>query len=269
MSTGLDPWPARVDAEPPPDAPLPAPPACTNCGAALHGPYCSGCGQEARAPLPPLRRFLAEELGGVLDVDGRIPRTLRLLLRPGTLTVAYLAGRRVPFVAPLRLALSSSLLLFLALAWRSPGAGEPALAVGSSLAADVGAVAGGHADRLAIALLLLLPIVALLLRLVDGRRHPFLAHLVFALHVHAFASLAALAATVASLARVGRHPLGVALLAAVGVTAAYLLVAMRRVYRRGWPRTVLAWAFVGGAQLVLCAAAFLAVVLSVMDWGPR
>lgn len=61
---------------------------------------------------------MREWLGNVLAFDSRALRTLKpLVLRPGQLTVSYLAGRRVRYVPPLRLYLFLSVLLFLALAW--------------------------------------------------------------------------------------------------------------------------------------------------------
>ena len=73
----------------------PGPAICRNCSAPLDGPFCARCGQKA-APLNPTLRGLAREAAlELLDVDGRIFRTVRLLLtRPGFLTREHLAGRR-------------------------------------------------------------------------------------------------------------------------------------------------------------------------------
>ena len=52
-----------------------------------------------------LKHFLFEQLPHeFLHVDGKLPRTIRLLLtQPGALAKNYVAGRRRPFVGPLRL----------------------------------------------------------------------------------------------------------------------------------------------------------------------
>ncbi len=82
----------------------PAPAACGNCGSLLKGPWCHRCGQEAHDPMQRFRGALRDLLEHVLHFDGRLWRTLLpLYFRPGFLTRDYLAGRRVRYVAPLRL----------------------------------------------------------------------------------------------------------------------------------------------------------------------
>jgi uncharacterized protein DUF3667 len=85
---------------------------CLNCGQPAGPAFCGHCGQaidDRRSPLLSLTRELLEEW---FSVDGRALRTLRTLLHPGRLTRLYLDGKRVPFLAPFRLYLLSSLLLF-------------------------------------------------------------------------------------------------------------------------------------------------------------
>jgi hypothetical protein len=92
---------------------LPAEHRCRNCGAVANRHYCPECGQETRAALPTLREFMREAMGRLVAFDGRLWRTLyALLLRPGFLTKAYLAGRRRHYIRPARLLLVTSLLLF-------------------------------------------------------------------------------------------------------------------------------------------------------------
>jgi hypothetical protein len=80
--------------------------ACVSCGHPLAGEnYCSRCGEEVLDPSKlTLRHFLAHTfLHELLNFDGKIWRTLRLLLfRPGFLALEYSAGRRRPYVNPLR-----------------------------------------------------------------------------------------------------------------------------------------------------------------------
>lgn len=98
-----------------------APPArrvgqCANCGAPVDGAYCQGCGQETRLELPTARAFLHDAFGRYVAFDGRLWRTLApLLVRPGFLTVEYLAGRRRRYVRPGRLLLVLALALFAAM----------------------------------------------------------------------------------------------------------------------------------------------------------
>ncbi len=88
---------------------------CGNCGAALQGLHCHACGQPARGLVRHFRSVLGDFVDTVFNVDGRLLRTLGpLLLRPGFLSLEYLAGRRVRYVSPVRLFVFISLLAFLA-----------------------------------------------------------------------------------------------------------------------------------------------------------
>lgn len=87
---------------------------CTNCGATLHGRFCSQCGQVADTFHRPVWMLVAEGLENLFSFDGRFWRTVpSLMLRPGRMTRAYLDGRRVSFVQPFRLFLVASILFFL------------------------------------------------------------------------------------------------------------------------------------------------------------
>ena len=87
--------------------------ACGNCGAQASGTYCSACGQETDVRLPTLRQFMRDATGSLVALDGRLWRTLRVLLtRPGFLTQEYFRGRRRYYVRPARLYLATSLILF-------------------------------------------------------------------------------------------------------------------------------------------------------------
>ena len=51
---------------------------CLNCGAALHGEYCSHCGQPAHEGREPsVRHFLHDLTHEFLHVDGRIAGPLK------------------------------------------------------------------------------------------------------------------------------------------------------------------------------------------------
>jgi Protein of unknown function (DUF3667) len=101
----------------PPDEAAPA--ACANCGQAFHAPtphFCPACGQESRVRAPKLSEFLQQFGGAYLSTEGALWRTLWLLLRrPGELTVQYLRGRRRHYVLPLRLYLTISVVVLLAM----------------------------------------------------------------------------------------------------------------------------------------------------------
>jgi len=90
-----------------------APQICQNCGAALHGEYCSACGQPVKGMIRPLSSMLHDVADTVLNIDSRIFRTLApLYFRPGYLTNEYFAGRRSRYVTPFRLYFFLSVLAF-------------------------------------------------------------------------------------------------------------------------------------------------------------
>jgi hypothetical protein len=82
---------------------------CASCGHSLDGRYCSQCGEERLDPDKlKVWHFLTEALAETVDLDGKIWRTLRLLLfRPAFLALEYSAGRRRPYVKPLRVLLAA------------------------------------------------------------------------------------------------------------------------------------------------------------------
>jgi Protein of unknown function (DUF3667) len=96
-------------------------PACANCGADLPErpqPFCPQCGQETRLRPPTMGEFLQQFGGAYLSTEGALWRTLCLLLvRPGELTRRYLAGQRKHYVLPLRLYLTISVVVLLAMRW--------------------------------------------------------------------------------------------------------------------------------------------------------
>ena len=86
---------------------------CPNCGATVSGNFCHACGQETVLHPPSAREFVHEFIGHYVALEGRLWKTLWLLLfRPGMLTLEYLRGRRVRYVQPLRLYLTLSLVFF-------------------------------------------------------------------------------------------------------------------------------------------------------------
>jgi hypothetical protein len=91
--------------------------ACPNCGtvAGQRTRYCTGCGQRQGESLLTVRVLLGDLLEDLLALDGRLPRTLHGLFRPGHLTREYAAGRIMRYVRPFKLYLACSVIFFLAL----------------------------------------------------------------------------------------------------------------------------------------------------------
>src|SRR3954469_18750846 len=87
---------------------------CPSCDGLVLTPYCPGCGER---PLSPgeltLRGLAGQAFEAFTNVDGRLLHTLRLLVwHPGLLTLAYLQGRRKPFIGPISLFLVTNVLFF-------------------------------------------------------------------------------------------------------------------------------------------------------------
>lgn len=240
-----------------------SPSACLNCGEKLLGDFCWRCGQEAADVDRPLRSLASDFFDNVLSLDSKLLRTIGpLLFRPGRLTREYLAGRRAPYVRPLKLYLLAALISSLAaLAFWPETAPRVVRTPPSSTQAEEGASrsqAPSWQDRglqkivenpkafgealitnLQRALFLLLPVFALLLKLLYLRRGIlYLSHLVFALHLHAFA-FAALTAIILIAASGLPQAISTAIWLWIFV---YLFLALRRVYGDSWPGTGLRFA---------------------------
>ena len=87
---------------------------CLNCGAALHGSFCSACGQRSVPPDPTVAEVAGDAWQELSGYDGRIAATIRGLLRPGYLTREYVAGHRARYLSPVRLYLIVSVIYFVA-----------------------------------------------------------------------------------------------------------------------------------------------------------
>ncbi|NNF59300.1 MAG: DUF3667 domain-containing protein [Rhodothermaceae bacterium] len=120
---------------------------CPNCGAPSGGAYCATCGQKDQPLRQPVHRFVSDAVKEYFGIDGRLWRSLGLLLfRPGRLTREYFEGRRARYLRPLRLYLTATLTFFFLLTVLDP-AGRVEQALSSQIAEADTTVA--VADRLA------------------------------------------------------------------------------------------------------------------------
>lgn len=254
---------------------------CRNCGTPLAGPFCSGCGQKDTPPDPTLREIVADAWESLTDIDGKIGATLKLLLtRPGALTSEYLAGRRARFLAPFRLYLICSVAFFLVSSLdverEFTGAERREAAAADSViearidSGDTRAILGGTSsafearlkrgsarmeasgrkmngiirENVPNAMFVVLPVYALLLAILyRSRRRRYPAHLVFALHAHAFFfAVLALESSVEAIVDAWTLPEAIDRYASRAIVLALLLyfpAALRRVYGGRWIPTVL------------------------------
>lgn len=115
-------------------------PECRNCGAALAGEFCQGCGERRPDTRDlSLRHFAGEAVQEFASLEhSKLLRTVgALLFRPGLLTREYFAGRRGRYLKPLNLFLAALALNFLAYSHAGPyTAREMILAANRPLHAD-------------------------------------------------------------------------------------------------------------------------------------
>lgn len=207
-------------------------PKCSNCQSNLAGAYCANCGQRDIDLERPIWTLARDVLKETFEFDGRIALTIKtLFLNPGKLTSEFLAGRRRTYTSPLRLYLAISIAFFLLAAWaaRSGLLLEP----GQDPGFDAAVQARFLSDDLPRLMFLLLPVFALLLK-AFFRDRLYFDHLIFSLHLHSAAFV--IFALILPLEEPASRQL-VQLLLQLALFAyflAYLVVAMRRVYRPGW-----------------------------------
>jgi hypothetical protein len=94
--------------------PLPEEPVtCRNCGAAVTGKFCAGCGQSRDIHVLSMHEVVGDVTHSLLHLDSRAWRTLKaLLLKPGLLTNEFIAGRHQLYLPPFRLYLVVSVVYF-------------------------------------------------------------------------------------------------------------------------------------------------------------
>lgn len=106
---------------------------CPNCDTPATGRFCARCGQDNRRTRPTFLELLADWLGRLVDMDARAWRTVReLCVDPGGVVRRYNEGKRVRYVQPLRYAVATAALWWLAVYWQFVNAGLPTQGVVSS-----------------------------------------------------------------------------------------------------------------------------------------
>ena len=252
---------------------------CANCGAALTGPFCAACGQEARPPNPGLRYFLQDLARDLFDYDGKVFRSVWLLFaRPGYLTREAFADKRASYISPLKLHLSFSVLFFAVLALApnvidfklnyTPSQGEqldPAVMAGkqNEVRAAINDVTN---RRLPQAMFVLMPVFAalvMLFRRKSGRTYP--QHLYFAMHVHAVAFFAATVIAIANIVVVPYLSAG-AKTAGLVFVFAHSVLAFRNAYDTSWLGALWRMTFVGLVYWVVLVFTLIGIWLpSILD----
>ena len=246
---------------------------CPTCMQLVQSPFCPRCGERPLAGNAlSLRGVAAKIVHATTSIDGKVLRSFRqLLLRPGDLSLAYVEGRRMPYVAPFQLFLLANAFFFAMQSLTGTNIFSSTLEshlhhqdwsdfaqtlVARRLQAlhttlDLYAPIFDRAVVLyakSLIILMVLPFALLLPLVFAASRRPFMTHLVFAVHLYTFLlllfSLALLAAKAEALLggaglaspRVDNALSVINLLAC----AAYLYAASKPVYAPGRTMRVVA-----------------------------
>jgi len=228
-------------------------PQCRNCQTRLEGTYCPTCGQRNVDLERPIWSLIGDVVKETFEIDGRAALTVKTLFRyPGMLTDEFLAGRRRTYTSPLRLYLAISISFFLLFAWiaRSGILLEP----GRDPGFDAAVQAGFLSDDLPRLMFVLLPMFALMLKIVYRRRLYF-DHLIFSLHLHSAAYvILAIVLPLAELAN--RHSVLLILQVPLFLySLAYFVMAIRRVYQSNWLAVALKSAVVLFGYMIVVSVA--------------
>jgi hypothetical protein len=265
----------------------PAESRCVSCNARLRGAYCHACGEKVQRGPPALVRFVTDLLGELLDTDGRVARTLRLLvMRPGRLTAEYVRGRHKPYLSPAAVFILMNVLFFFVqplanvstfyASLHSQTNWYPYSAWAEERVADKLEVTGldretyarefdAASERYARTLIFLqVPLFAIGIMLVNFRkRRYFIEHVVFATHVYAVLLLLSVIASLGIYAywtlKLGNtFNLEMPFMA---ITTGYLLLGLREVYGDTWIAASLKSLLLMGALLVVISLFRLALFM--------
>jgi hypothetical protein len=237
---------------------------CPSCRMLVTTPFCGSCGEEPLAPRDLTFGGLAEKvLHALTSIDARAARSgWKLLRHPGQLTWAWMSGIRKAYVAPFQLFLIANLLFFALQSLTNQNIFSSSLDshlhhqdwsnLAQSLVASRLEATHTSLEQYAAAfdrsvvlnaksfiLLMAIPFSLLLPVTFFRERRPFMAHVVFSLHLYTFLLLvfcvALLAAKLSELAGLGGLEVpwvdNVLSIANLAACAAYIYLAIGPVYR--------------------------------------
>ncbi len=85
---------------------------CPSCGKGVATAFCPRCGEKPPARLT-LRHLASQVAAAFSSLDTKVARTFRTLVtQPGALTVAFVEGRRKPYLGPFQVFLSANAVFF-------------------------------------------------------------------------------------------------------------------------------------------------------------
>lgn len=214
------------------------PTACLNCSTELKPEfeYCPNCGQETQNTTESIGQFLKHFLSDYFTFDSKILRSFKpLLFQPGFLTNAFLSGKRVRYIPPLRMYIFISLAFFLVLSLL----GDSSIRVES----EQQLWDNFFGSYLPKVFFVLLPIFAFLLWLLYIRqKKTFVRHFVFSLHFHSFLFVVTLFYLMVSelLSKFELFSINQGFSLILGISfLVYLFFGLKRSYQQGFWKTLL------------------------------
>jgi hypothetical protein len=236
---------------------------CPTCRVSVDTLHCPTCGEKALQPKDlTFLGLMAHGFHSLSSIDSRLLQSLKVLvIRPGTITNAYVLGPRKPYIGPFQLFLIVNVVFFAVQAFVESPIFSTSLhshmndqdwkvfartLVARKLAAAHTSLAAytpvfDHAvdvNARSLVILLVLPFTLLLIPLFAGSRRPFVTHLVFSLHLLAFLLLCSCVLLLLTFLEMSLGGLGLrstyvdwgAFAILVAVIAAYLHIATGVVY---------------------------------------
>jgi len=87
---------------------------CLNCGTVVQGKYCQNCGQENVVPKETFWHMVTHFFYDITHFDSNFFHTIHhLILKPGFLSIEYMAGRRASYLHPIKMYVFTSAIFFL------------------------------------------------------------------------------------------------------------------------------------------------------------
>lgn len=202
---------------------------CRNCHAKLaeDTKFCPHCGQSIKSLRQPLIPFIRESVHELLDIDGRLSRTLKTLFtKPGLASYEYDQGMRAKYTPPLRLYLVVSVIFFLLFSTF-----QQFFIVAEDYSAS-------SLDLYSKAMFILFPLFALYVKALYPSSY-MVSNIVFSLHVHTMSYLVLI--LMGPLEVLGqKHTVFLILQAPILVYALwYFIKAFKTMYQASWRVTIL------------------------------
>jgi len=211
---------------------------CLNCKASLkqQNKYCSECGQPTLNLHQSFSKIAVQALHEMLDIDGRLANTLKMLLfSPGRLSKEYVEGRRIRYTPPLRMYLVISLMFFVIISLIQTTASQQINIQVAFLLFPVGTL-----EQVPKLMFVMLPVYALLVQ-IFYRKSLFVFNLIFALHVHSLVYLVLMIILPMNHYDSMHEALFWLQYPFIAYLAYYPLISLKHMYGKSWLYTVLVY----------------------------